>query len=64
MTHTRLFTEGAIKLLLRQTGYSVESVVGIPAPHPKAIGNGFASRLLLAMNMCLFADQRRGPVNC
>ena len=51
LTHTRLFTEGAIELLLRQTGYRVESVTGIPAPYPKAIGVGWFSRMLLAVNV-------------
>jgi len=58
LTHTRLFTEGAIALLLRQTGYRVESVAGIPAPYPKAIGAGWLSRMLLAVNSGLIRVSR------
>ena len=58
LTHTRLFTEAAIRQLLRQTGYSVESVAGIPAPYPKAIGDGWASRLLLTVNQWLIGLSR------
>jgi SAM-dependent methyltransferase len=48
--HRRLFTFGSLARLLRQAGFVVEHLEGIPAPFPKALGDGWASRLLLALN--------------
>lgn len=49
-THTRLFTFRSLSDLLKQSGYKILEVRGIPAPVPKAIGNNFLSRLLLRVN--------------
>jgi 2-polyprenyl-3-methyl-5-hydroxy-6-metoxy-1,4-benzoquinol methylase len=49
-THTRLFTFRSLRELLRQSGYRILEVRGIPAPYPKALGNNFLSRLLLRVN--------------
>jgi len=55
LTHTRLFTAKSILALLARNGYIVESVTGIPAPYPKAIGHNIFSRALLAVNRWLIA---------
>jgi glycosyltransferase involved in cell wall biosynthesis len=49
-THTRLFTFQSIHSLLRQTGYKVKIMKGIPAPFPKAIGENVISKTLLLFN--------------
>jgi hypothetical protein len=36
--------------MLSQNGYDVLGVRGVPAPFPKAIGDGFLGRLLLGLN--------------
>ncbi|MHC1790867.1 bifunctional glycosyltransferase/class I SAM-dependent methyltransferase [Solidesulfovibrio sp.] len=58
ITHTRLFTEGAIRALLEQCGFTIHSVAGIPAPYPKAVGYNALSRLLLQLNTALIALRR------
>ncbi|NRA04142.1 MAG: glycosyltransferase [Myxococcales bacterium] len=50
LTHTRLFTFASIQSLLQQQGYEVLEVRGVPAPYPKALGDGWFSRSLLALN--------------
>lgn len=52
-THTRLFTYRSLRHLLRDAGFEVLEVRGIPAPFPKAIGDNVVSRLLLAVNQAL-----------
>jgi len=59
LTHLRLFTEKSIINLLEESGYSVECVSGIPAPYPKAIGDNYFSRMLLAFNSFLIKINRR-----
>lgn len=49
-THTRLFTFRSFEHLLRDAGLRVRRVRGIPAPFPKALGDNFLSRALLAIN--------------
>jgi glycosyltransferase involved in cell wall biosynthesis len=49
-THTRLFTFRSLSDLLKQSGYKILEVRGIPAPVPKAIGDNFLSRFLLRVN--------------
>jgi glycosyltransferase involved in cell wall biosynthesis len=49
-THTRLFTFQSIHSLLRQAGYKVKQMRGIPAPFPKAIGDNLISKILLLFN--------------
>jgi glycosyltransferase involved in cell wall biosynthesis len=46
-THTRLFTFGSTRRLLEETGFTVESVHGIPAPVPLVVRSRFWSRLLM-----------------
>jgi glycosyltransferase involved in cell wall biosynthesis len=52
-THTRLFTYRSFDHLLRDAGMRIRRVRGIPAPFPKALGDNFISRALLAINRAL-----------
>jgi glycosyltransferase involved in cell wall biosynthesis/2-polyprenyl-3-methyl-5-hydroxy-6-metoxy-1,4-benzoquinol methylase len=49
-THTRLFTFRSLIQLFEDAGLEIEEVRGIPAPIPKAIGDGVLSRALLRAN--------------
>jgi hypothetical protein len=49
-THTRLFTFRSLQRLLSDGGFVIEEVRGIPAPFPKALGEGFLGRALLKAN--------------
>jgi glycosyltransferase involved in cell wall biosynthesis len=49
-THTRLFTFRSLRELFEQTGYTIHEMRGIPAPFPKAMGDGILSRLALLVN--------------
>jgi glycosyltransferase involved in cell wall biosynthesis len=53
VTHTRLFTFRSIHELLKQSGYKILEVRGIPAPFPVALGNNFIARLLVRLNSAL-----------
>jgi hypothetical protein len=57
-THTRLFTFRSLRELLRQSGYKILEVRGIPAPYPKALGTNFISRLLVWANEKLISLSR------
>jgi len=57
-THTRLFTLESLRELLDQTGYEVLEIRGVPAPFPRALGDCFASRALLALNLALIRISR------
>jgi SAM-dependent methyltransferase len=57
-THTRLFTFRSMRELLRQCGYKIIEVRGIPAPFPKALGDNFIGRFLLRLNTALIALSR------
>ena len=57
-THTRLFTFRSMQELLKQSGYKVLEMRGIPAPFPKALGDNFVSRALLAANQMLIRLSR------
>ena len=50
-THTRLFTFSTFKQLITDARLTVLAVKGIPAPYPKAIGDNFISRMMLAINL-------------
>jgi glycosyltransferase involved in cell wall biosynthesis len=52
-THTRLFTFRSMRELLRQCGYKILDIRGIPAPYPKALGDNMLSRFLLRLNETL-----------
>ena len=53
VTHTRLFTFRSMRELLKQSGYKILEVRGIPAPFPSALGNNFVARALLRLNGAL-----------
>ena len=53
-THTRLFTFGSLRRMLRQAGFDVTSMQGIPAPFPLAFGrNSWIGKFLLKINHIL-----------
>src|SRR6202140_4904192 len=52
-THRRLFTFRGLKHLLRDAGFRVKTVRGIPAPFPKVFGQGVLSRAAIAVNLAL-----------
>jgi glycosyltransferase involved in cell wall biosynthesis len=52
-THTRLFTFRGIVRLLRDEGFRIKEVRGIPAPFPKALGEGFLGHGILKANLAL-----------
>jgi glycosyltransferase involved in cell wall biosynthesis len=52
-THTRLFTFRSIVQLLRDAGYRIKAVGGVPAPFPKVLGNGLVGRAAVAANLGL-----------
>jgi glycosyltransferase involved in cell wall biosynthesis len=52
-THTRLFTFRSISQLLRDAGFRIKTVKGVPAPFPKVFGNGLVGRAAVALNVGL-----------
>jgi glycosyltransferase involved in cell wall biosynthesis len=52
-THTRLFTFRSINHLLRDAGFRIKSVKGVPAPFPKVLGEGVLGRAAVAANLGL-----------
>jgi glycosyltransferase involved in cell wall biosynthesis len=52
-THTRLFTFRSMRELFEQTGYEILEVRGIPAPFPKALGQGALGHGLVRLNTAL-----------
>ncbi len=52
-THTRLFTFRAAEHLLRDAGFRIKRVKGVPAPFPKVFGNGVLGRGALKLNLAL-----------
>jgi glycosyltransferase involved in cell wall biosynthesis len=64
ITHTRLFTIGSLKRLLKYAGYRIEAKKYIPGPYPLALGLNkfsesliFVNRLLIMLMPGLFAYQ-------
>lgn len=52
-THLRFFTFYSICDLVRESGYEITKIEGIPAPFPLVIGNLRAARFLLKLNQML-----------
>jgi glycosyltransferase involved in cell wall biosynthesis len=52
-THTRLFTFRSFECLLADAGLRIRRIRGVPAPFPKALGDNFVARTLLAVNQAL-----------
>jgi glycosyltransferase involved in cell wall biosynthesis len=59
LTHTRLFTFSSLRRLLRQAGYRIEEIRGVPAPFPLALGNTALARILLAANKVAIRISKR-----
>lgn len=57
-THTRLFTFASLSRALRDSAFSVERTVGIPAPFPLALGRNRIARALLWLNQGLIRVSR------
>lgn len=53
LDHARLFTAASLVRVLRQHGFRVLRTHGIPAPFPKALGDTWPARVLLALNQLL-----------
>jgi glycosyltransferase involved in cell wall biosynthesis len=58
LTHTRLYTLRTLRLLFEQCGFRVESVLGVPAPFPEALGLNRLSRFLVWLNDALIRVAR------
>ena len=58
-THKRLFTERSLKNLLKQTGFIIESIEGIPAPFPLAVKHKKLAEALLKLHQRLNKIYRR-----
>lgn len=52
-THTRLFTFRSLRHLLRDNGFRIQEVRGVPAPFPKVLGNGVLGQAALNANLAL-----------
>jgi glycosyltransferase involved in cell wall biosynthesis len=52
-THTRLFTFGSLRRLLRDAGFRNMEIRGVPAPFPKVLGDGWLGRGALSVNSAL-----------
>jgi glycosyltransferase involved in cell wall biosynthesis len=52
-THTRLFTFRGIEQSLKDSGFQIREVRGIPAPFPKVFGNGILGRSAVQANLAL-----------
>ncbi len=50
LTHRRLFTVRSVRRMLAQYGFELHRLRGIPAPFPKAFGDRWWSRGLIALN--------------
>jgi glycosyltransferase involved in cell wall biosynthesis len=57
-THTRLFTFRAAQHLLRDAGFRIKSVKGVPAPFPKVLGDGMLGMGALRLNLALIKLSR------
>jgi glycosyltransferase involved in cell wall biosynthesis len=57
-THTRLFTFRGVRHLLRDTGFRITKMRGIPAPFPKVLGNGRLARAAIGVNLALIRVSR------
>jgi glycosyltransferase involved in cell wall biosynthesis len=52
-SHARLFTFRSIRHLLRDAGFKITAIKGVPAPFPKAVGDGVLGRAAVALNVAL-----------
>jgi glycosyltransferase involved in cell wall biosynthesis len=56
--HTRMFNLRSLKHLLRDAGFKVKRVRGVPAPFPKVLGDGVLGRAAIAVNLALIRVSR------
>jgi hypothetical protein len=52
-THTRLFTFRSLRHLLRDNGFRIKEIRGVPAPFPKVLGNGVLGKAAIEANLAL-----------
>jgi hypothetical protein len=52
-THTRLLSFRSTRHLLRDSGFRIKSVRGVPAPFPKVLGDGRLGHLAVKANLAL-----------
>jgi len=52
-THTRLFTFRSLRHLLRDSGFRIKKIRGVPAPFPKVLGQGPLGMAALNANLAL-----------
>jgi glycosyltransferase involved in cell wall biosynthesis len=57
-THTRLFTFRSLRHLLRDSGFRIKKIRGVPAPFPKVLGNGVLGKAALGANLALIRVSR------
>lgn len=58
-SHTRLFTYSSFKKILKQGGFIVKKIRGIPAPFEKALGKKWSAKILLKINQFLIFFKKR-----
>jgi len=58
VTHMRLFTFRSLRRLLRDHGFRIKTIQGVPAPFPIALGDGPLARAALAVNQALIKISR------
>lgn len=54
-THTRLFTFRSIEQLLKDAGFRIKELRGVPAPFPKVVGTGVLGKLMIGGNLAAIA---------
>ena len=52
-THTRLFTFRSLRRILKDAGFRITEMRGVPAPFPKVLGNGVPGRMAISVNQLL-----------
>ena len=57
-THTRLFTFSSLRRLLKETGFTIEKEIPIPAPVPLVVKNAFWRRTLMGAQTLLIRVSR------
>ena len=58
-THTRLFTFRTLRQLLRDAGFRIKEVRGVPAPFPRCSATGVLGTAALRLNQALIGSARR-----
>jgi 2-polyprenyl-3-methyl-5-hydroxy-6-metoxy-1,4-benzoquinol methylase len=57
-THTRLYSFRSVEMLLKNAGFRVKKIRGIPAPFPKALGDNAVAHAALASNSALIGTAK------